>query len=611
MSGFEWSLLQFRQPLWLLLALQPVVWVFFIRFVYSHNRLQYAEKKLLPWVLVRSGKKKKTGSGLRVILFQLAWVLLAVAMAGPRLPDPPKKAGKVGGVDIMVLVDVSRSMTATDIKPSRLKRAKTEIFQLLSLGKLDRLGIIMFAGKAHVLSPLTWDHKALEYYAKGIKSGVLPTAGSNLPDAIMLANKNLAHSDNRAIVILTDGGSGTRAEIHTDLLDTPLYILGTGGYAPAPIPDPEGGWVQYDKRPVQTRLNSGYLQQLASDSGGRYVEMTDDMSDLEQLYYNGIINQAGEEEVTDSNRQTWIELYRWALLPALIIILLLSLQYPRLFYRGGTSHVWIAVMLVNVVLSPKVDAAGLPADVHARAYAAYQKSDFHTARNQYSAYSGYQARMGEAASAYQLKDYAHAITQFTQAFLVAGQDNERADALYNLANSFFRAGNYYSALSTYRDVLRYNKRHHQAGINLTFVKGVIKSIQDDPFAEAMARRRAGRGPRSMRASEDMQGGGDYGIDDKDKKTRQYIYTHSEKQENRALGKIASGQEHAQVADKHIQGRRVLQGETITAVELLAARKQIIQGKQDQSTLWKSLFEEEEGFPAPLEKPVPLPGVLPW
>jgi len=608
MSGFAWEILQIRQPWWLLLAAQPLIIMLYMRLQAQRKNNEYADEALLPWLLARPDVNVKRRSRKHFFLLQLVWVLFAIAMAGPRYPDPPQAVDHSNGVDVMVLLDVSRSMNATDIKPSRLKRAKAELFQILSLNKSDRLGIILFAGRPHVMSPLTWDRNALEFYAKSIKEGLMPTSGSDLTAAIKLANQQLQHSTHKAILVLTDGDNKFKAESDKSILQTPLFILGVGSYAGASIPDAESGWLMHDQQAVRTKLEDTLLKKLARDSGGAYVVMTPDMSDLNQLYLNGI-NRITDDAIIDANdKQAWVELYPWFLFPAALLLLSAMIDWVRLF--AGQVSVFLFVFLLGGLL-PMSDSFAdiISVKNQLEAYRLYDGKDYQGAIEIYSRSSDFSSRMGEGASAYQLKDYASAINQFTQAFLVATVDHERADALYNLANSFFQVARYKDALSTYEDVLRYRESHINAVANRDFVKSVLKSLVDDPFYDPGKGRRAGRGPRSARVDQNAGGSGDFSLGEEEKK-EQTLYTKTEP-EGDALTTLSRGDKQARVADDSNAQQAKIKQKTVTAVDLLEARRIVLQAEQDQSSLWKSLFEDEEGFPAPLEQPVVLPGVLPW
>jgi Ca-activated chloride channel family protein len=610
MSGFSWELLQLREPLWLLLALQPVLLSLFVSLQFRRQNRVYADPELLPWVVAVSVQKTSGHLLIRFLVMQLFWLLVAIAMAGPRYPDPLQMSDRAGAADVMVVVDVSRSMTAADVRPDRLKRVKTELIHFLAQNSSARIGIILFAGHAHLLVPLTWDHDALRFYAQGIQAGLLPTEGSNLAEAIRLANQHLSDSARPAILVLTDGESHEQITQSSALLQTPLYIMGVGSVTGTTIAATEGGWLMHDNRPVRTRLHSKQLQTLASSSGGDYADMSDELGSLNVLYQQAADTRAGRKAAATTD-QAWVELYPWLLLPALLLLLLMALSVQLTVARFAQAGILLLSLSAGLLHNSDASAQVLTADKEKQAYIAYTDNNFSEAMAIYAIHTGFNARMGEGSSAYQLKDHARAISQFTQAFLVAQTDKQRANALYNLGNSFFLVKNYAAALTTYEDVLRYHAQHLHAQANLEFVKSVIASLVQDPFASSARAKRAGRGPRSLLADENTRGGGDFSLDDEEQVTTRSARNGLQQGDPGLLDIIASGKEDVQVADETIQVEDAAAISPVNAVQLLQARRIVMQGKRDQSGLWKSLFEEEEGFSAPLEQPVSEPGVLPW
>ncbi len=609
MTGFAWSIIEFREPWWLLLALQPLLISLLISFQYRRQSRAYADPELMPWVEVSAEHYENKHTTLYYLAMQLCWLLLALSMAGPRYPDPLPLPDRANAADIMVVMDVSRSMSATDIRPSRLKRAKTELFQLLQQNSTDRIGIILFAGHAHLLTPLTWDRKALHFYIEGIQSNLLPTEGSNLVEAIRLANQYLQGSERAAIMVLSDGETQNETTLSDELTQTPLYIMGMGSETGISIPADDGGWIMHNNSAVRSRLQQASLQKLASASGGRYVKVTDESGMLGKLYQQtGRLSDKPEKEA--SLDQSWVELYAWVLLPALLILFLMSVKWSFRLHRQKLLMITMVLVLSNLVPVDHVHAETLDPGQHQQAFAAYSEKNYQAAMEIYSIHTGYLARMGEGSSAYQLKDYARSITQFTQAFLIANDDNERANALYNLANSFFQVEKYDSALTSFEDVLRYNSQHQAAQANLEFVQAVIDSMAKDPFSKLARAKRAGRGPRSLKADENTRGSGDFSLDDEETK-KETSRSAGTDQDPGLLDVIASGEGRVQVADESIVEQDASVIGPVSVGRLFEARRLVLKSKRDQSVLWKSLFEDEEGFPAPLERPVVESGVLPW
>ena len=605
MGEFSWQLIEFRQPGWLLLALQPLFMHLFSRLKTNLDSTRYADEALLPWV-IRS-HDYSAQHWLRLISIQLVWVLIAFAMAGPRLSDSTIPAASQSRSDIMMVIDLSRSMTATDIQPERISRVRSEIFHILENNKTDRIGMVVYAGDAYLLSPPTWDRKVSKFFLESIKIGMLPTEGSHMQSAIELANRQLQNSERGTVFLFTDGESHESFSMTPELTATPLFVFGVGTEQGSSLLSEDGSWLTYNNTAVRSSLHTVKLRQLATASNGAYVTANRELGRLHQAYLSKLSSRKSNNQLIG---KSWKELYHFPLVAALLLLAGLSIRVKNTNISKAATPFLVLLICANFFSTDRVEAATLQKKESVKARQFYSKGDYIQSASIYARYEGYHARMGEGASAYKMEDFARSTTQFTRAFLVAGDDVKRANALYNLANSYFKKAQYLLAQSTYEDVLRYHVKHPFAASNLKFVNSLIKSLADDPFASAQTTKRAGRGPRSVYAREDTQGSGDFSLDDEPAfKTP----TTDRRQDSESLlsTQIASGKARVQVADDEDQSGAVLELDTVTTSQILQARRQVLDQQREQAELWKSLLEDEAGFPAPVQQPIILPGDLPW
>ncbi|MHB1333041.1 MAG: VWA domain-containing protein [Sulfuriferula sp.] len=481
MTGLgELTQLAWRNPWWLMLAWQPLFMAMILR---GRRRrvLHYADAHLLPWAVRGTFS---TSSGWRLLVNSVAWLLLACAAAGPRLPllitPEQKMAALHHELNVMVVLDVSPSMRAQDVSPQRLQRARLKLLDLLPRLHGERVGLIVFSGSAGLLLPLTRDMDAVRADLSLAQPGLLDTPGSNVAAALNLAQRTLlaqGPGKHGAVLLLTDGdasalsGSAGAAALaaardlkHADL---PLYVLGIGTSAGATIPLPDGGVVERDGNVVISRLDENGFATLADLGGGAYQTVQDGDADWETLYDHGILGLPGNPHPLDST-QTWRELYAWCLLPAWMLLLYLHFPLWRRAIRPEVAG-WIVVGMVAWGLIPTARAAD--ADTAQAAYAAYRTGNYVEAQALYGRMQGYRASMGAGAAAYRRRDYVAAIAQFTGAMLMAQNAPMRADALYNLGNSYFAAGNYHAAADAYQGVLSLRPHDANARANLALAAG--------------------------------------------------------------------------------------------------------------------------------------------
>ncbi|WP_167856763.1 vWA domain-containing protein [Hymenobacter aquaticus] len=267
--------------------------------------------------------------GLRLLYFPL----LLVALLGPAYgvtQQPVRTAGK----DVWLLVDLSRSMDAPDVAPSRLEKVKAELGTLINRFQADRLGLIVFAADAFVQCPLTYDQGALQLFLRTLQTNLVPAAGTDLTPALELALARIgatpqpAGSPPRvtALVVVSDGEDfGETLEPTLRVLTRSgvrLYGMGVGTLEGARIPKASGGGYLRDAsgREVVSRLNPVGLRRLAEQTNGQYFELTDRRNEFPLLVnalnrIEGQVEQVRTVAVADNR-------YRYPLALALLLLAL-------------------------------------------------------------------------------------------------------------------------------------------------------------------------------------------------------------------------------------------------------------------------------------------------
>jgi len=472
--------------------------------------LDYADPALRPWAIA-----EQAGAGqARLLLHTLAWLLLTAALAGPRLPV--EQAGETApsrhDVRVLVLLDVSASMQATDIAPSRLERARLKLTELPEYLAGESLGLAVFAGTAGVVMPASWDAGVFRF---GLEQGlgVLDDApGTELTTALDLAlNAQLAHARSlredderhgRAILLVTDGeAEALRGNALLEAVERlrevniPLFILGVGTTEGAPIPDGAGGFRTLEGEVWQSRMDAARLEEMAERTGGRFIPVADGDGDLRALA-KAIAELPSHPD--PGAARAWHELFLVPLLGGLIL-LLLAYAPPRQARQAGTLALLPAFLLGGLLSTP--GQARAEGDL-AAAYAAWARGDFIQAQLLYAHLPGAQARLGEGAAAYRRGDFAHAIQSFTTAWLLAENDATRADALYNLGNAELQAGHPERAIVAYEHVLRLRSGDEAAEANLWLARQQASST---PMKRSRPEDPPGRRPTDVaRYNEDVE-----------------------------------------------------------------------------------------------------------
>lgn len=603
MNWSEWSQIEWAHPWWALLALQPLLMGLLLK-LRRQQILHYADAHLLAWA-VRASEDMRQGRW-RGLLNFIAWLLLACAVAGPRLPlvsgpdqsTPGQQAIQRHELDVMVLLDVSPSMYAQDISPQRLQRAKLELLDLLPRLRGERLGLIAFSGSAGVIMPLSRDYAAMRYYLQIAEPALFDAPGTALASALELALRNMQEnkSAQRAILLLTDaetsalsGAAGAALWEAADKLKEAgvrLFILGVGTAAGSIITLPDGNTLVHEGVDVLSSLDQAGFAELAGRTGGKFTPVADGDSDWHSLYDNGLLALPGGKQRAE-DVQTWHELYAAFLLPALLLFFVIN--FPFRLKRPQPLLTVLLLLAVADMSGHQVYAAEIDA------YAAYRNHSHALAQTLYGDVQGYAGRMGEGAAAYRRRDFQYAIRQFGNALLEARENRQREQALFNLGNSYFMAGGYRAAAEAFLGVLKYAADNQDARANLALAAGKLAAL-DKPGKNANGI--AGRRGREI--------GGALGEDASDSPVSM------ETTDDKKVQKLALGQELAETdkarlhAGDNQAGMHGQPDAFDSDMTYRAALKKLELAADSPSALHKALIRIEAA-----REYVPLPEMQPW
>ena len=264
----------------------------------------------------------------KALLVVVALTLMLVALLRPRWGFHWEDVRRVG-VDLIVAIDVSTSMNAQDIEPSRLERAKREVRDLVRLLEGDRIGLLAFAGEAFMQCPLTLDYGATELFLDNLGPELISTPGTSLGSAIRLAVRSFKTQakNSKALILITDGedheGEPLQAAAEAKQAGVRIFTIGVGKEGGAPIPSPEGGFKKDDRgEMILTRLDETTLQKIALETSGSYVRSVSGDMDLEKIYLEDIKQRMEKQELSSARQKKWEE--RFQLLLALALLALVA-----------------------------------------------------------------------------------------------------------------------------------------------------------------------------------------------------------------------------------------------------------------------------------------------
>ncbi|NQY87843.1 MAG: VWA domain-containing protein [Colwellia sp.] len=488
----------FVRPFWLLaiVVLFTVLWL-----LKKHRFHQSPWQKFLPphlsSVLVEGATNSLAPSKQplhqRLFLSRPLFIglLSIIALAGPAWQKLPQPVYQIERGSVLIM-DMSYSMYATDIKPNRLTRARFKAIDLLNKINDGDVGLIAYAGDAFIISPLTQDIKNIELLLPALTPEIMPELGANPYAALTLAHQMLTNAGHLTgdIYWFTDDVDN---EELSDIYDWSgkfghrLNILGIGSQNGAPIKLPSGELLKDNNGAIVVpRLPIQKLQALASRGQGNYQTISNGDSDIDNLTlkFNVLDNNKSKQQQSQQTGDQWQEQGAWLLL----LVLPLALSY---FRRGG------AILLLPITCLPLIfllsmslvspvsyanensDSAAAPSLLQKTWQGLWQTQD-QQAQQQYnqenyqSAAQQFENSQWQGSAHYKAENYQQALAAFTQ-----GEQADSANSLYNQGNSLAQMQKYQQAIDAYQQALKKNPDLQDAKDNMEKLKQQQKKQQEN------------------------------------------------------------------------------------------------------------------------------------
>lgn len=410
----------------------------------------------------------------RDVLMLFGMTCLVLALAEPRFGKQLQEI-KADGVDLVLVVDLSSSMNAQDIDPSRLERARRKILDLIEMLEGDRVGLVIYAGGAYPRMPLTHDYRALELLVRELDTRTFQAQGSALDEAIRQAKGLLDNSDSdagSAILVLTDG------EVHRpddavaagrEAASAGIAVFGLIiGKEAAPIPHGDGTWVT-DPSTRQRAMSTptvDVMTEIARVSGGAVVQSVPSNMDIQRLYVEEIRGRVRAAHNTTTQREAWTTAFHWPL--GLGVMLLIASSW----IGDGRRRGLLAVMLLAFSI---VSSAPAHAQSVREADGLYRDGKFSEAADMLTELSLESPDDADllhrlAAARYRAGDYPGAARAFSR----QAELTQDPDAEFNAGNAWYQSGELDQAVDRYQRALEMDPEHPGATANQQLVASEIQ-----------------------------------------------------------------------------------------------------------------------------------------
>lgn len=453
----------FLHPWWLLLALAGAAlpWLWSRQHDPRRTWGNLIAPALLEYLLIGAGRRLR----LRPVHEIAALLILAgIAVAGPtwQREPPPFAQDKA---PLIIALDLSRSMDATDIAPTRLERAKQKVRDLMARRSGARTGLVVYAGSAHLVVPPTADPDLMNEFLPALSTDLMPRAGRNAGAALALADKLFAGEAGGSVLFITDDMDPSQSDALRARpeggLSRQLLMLAVGTSAGGPLRDTKGGiQTGADGQPQRAGFNRGHFEQVSKSAGIPVTSATLDDSDVRWVERRA---QRHWQIERDAHAQTrWTEPGYYLCFPIALL--------AALWFRRGWVVRWLEAACVVVLLGAPAPARAF--DLH--------PLDWFVSRDQQGRWyfeHGDYARAGEhfddarwkGFSYYRSGDYPNALAQFAR--------GDSAEDYFMMGNCQARLRNYSAALAAYDNALKRRRDFPQAGANRELM---IKLLRQPP-----------------------------------------------------------------------------------------------------------------------------------
>ena len=368
---------------------------------------------------------------LKFVLILSAFTVAVFALANLRSPKGVEQVNR-NGIDVMIAIDVSKSMLAQDVKPNRLERAKQALGKLIDKLSNDRVGIVVFAGRAYLQMPLTGDHSAAKMYLSAASTEIVPTQGTVISDALKMCNAsfNTKEKKYKAVVLISDGEDHDEGALKmaSQMAEAGIviYTIGIGSPQGATIIDELTNQEKLDinGNTVITRLNEDELKQIAAKGKGTY-QLFNNSDDL----VNTLDQQLGtmdQRTVTEDSLVNYKYFFPYFLMLALILLIVELFISERKRLGSVKRNFASKTALVSLLL---IANCLLPATSNAQDEKALIK---------------------KGNDAYEKKEYDNAVKKYQEATV---KNPANPTAHYNLGNALYKNNKTDEAVQAYDEAL--------------------------------------------------------------------------------------------------------------------------------------------------------------
>ncbi len=390
----------------------------------------------------------------RNALFLLMAIFMIVALSEPVIKDAKVKV-KAKSADIMIALDISDSMLATDMYPNRLELAKQKAITLLDSAPNERIGVVAFAKNSYLVSPLSFDTAAVSFLLKQLDTSSITEKGTDILSVLKVVNQTQKDNEKKYLLLLSDGGDKKDFSKEIEMAKENgivVFVLGIATKAGAPIKLKNGEFIKHNGAIIVSKLNES-ISELATQTGGVYIQAVSSSNDIKTMFRE-ISSISDEKDLKSEEIQKYIPLFYYPVAMALFLLLIATSSISK-----RQSNLASIFVLSLALFSTEVKAGLLDFMELDKAKKAYELGEFEKSAEIYKNYADTNAK-GEAYfnagnSFYKQDKYKEAIDSYKKATFDTNE--QRAKNLSNMANAYAKQGkgkNLQEAVKSYEESLK-------------------------------------------------------------------------------------------------------------------------------------------------------------
>ncbi len=399
--------MSFLYPIFLYVMLPIIFILFYFIITQKEHKFTFFSDEVLEKLTIASNTLSLR---FRNGLFFLIMILITFALAQPVIHDGKVKI-EAKSADVMIALDISNSMLAEDVYPTRLKSAQKKIIEFLDFSEVERIGVMAFAKDAYLVSPLSFDHRAVKFLTKQLHPSAMTEKGTNFMQLLDVSAKMMRENENKYLFIFTDGGDQEDFEEEIDFAkeqNIKVFVLGLGTTKGAPIKT-ENGFIEYQGNIVITKLNEN-VAKLATQTDGAYIQSVHSDKDvkamLKEIKSKTIQKSLKEEEITK-----FIPLFYYPTGLALLLLMIATSSMSKRHQVDLPSALLLGLLLFSPQSAEAVFFDFMTLD---KAKTSYKNGEYNEAQKHYKEYNS---------------------------------NHNSNDALYNQASSLYKSGDFNASVN--------------------------------------------------------------------------------------------------------------------------------------------------------------------